>query len=73
MNIIRLDELTLDIDEVVQLLRGSSEQQKPKEEQKQQPKDLLQAITDLMKDSMELLFDYNCSRPYYRYICWNDI
>ena len=53
MNILRLQEITLDIEEVVQLLRGSSEQKKPKEEQKKTPEDLLQSISNLMNESMK--------------------
>ncbi len=53
MKILRLDEITLDIDEVVQLLRGSSEQNKPKEEQKKPPEGMLQSIKSLIDDVMK--------------------
>ncbi|MHA1126074.1 MAG: vitamin B12 dependent-methionine synthase activation domain-containing protein [Candidatus Heimdallarchaeota archaeon] len=52
MKILRLEEITLDIEEVVQLLRGRSEQNKPKEEQKKPPEGMLQTIRNLIDNSM---------------------
>jgi len=53
LKILRLEEITLDIEEVVQLLRGSSEQNKLKEEQKKPPEGMLQTIRNLINDSMK--------------------
>jgi len=52
LKILRLEEITLDIEEVVQLLRGRSEQNKPKEEQKKPPEGMLQTIRNLIDNSM---------------------
>jgi len=52
LKILRLEEITLEIDEIVQLLRGSSEQNKPREEQKKPPEDMLQTIKKLIDESM---------------------
>ena len=55
MNILRLPEITLDIEEIVQLLRGSSEQDKPKDERKEPPLQLLEKINQLMNESLPLI------------------
>ena len=52
MKVLILEEITLDIEEIVQLLRGSSEQNKPKEEQKKPPEAMLQTIRNLIDNSM---------------------